>query len=377
MKVILKPGREKAVLNRHPWIFSGAIEIRPSQCQGELLPVYSSKGEILGAGYFNSKSQLIGRMVAFGDESPEKALERHIFEAIARRTFSAGTNAYRLINGEGDFLPGLIVDKYDDLAVIQIGTLGMEKLKPFILDLLPYENIYEKSDLPSRKEEGLQPFEGWVKGKRDESVIIQENGMKFKVSLEGQKTGFFLDQREMRSVIRGLASGKRVLNTFAYSGGFTLAALHGGAKQVTSVDISKPAVDLIRENILLNGFQEETCIAADVFEFLRKEPLDYDIVILDPPAFAKKAKDVVQACRGYKDINRLAMSKMPKGSYLLTASCSHHVDEKLFQQVVFQASIEAKREVQIMSRHHLASDHPINVACPEGEYLKSFLLYIN
>lgn len=375
MKVILKPGREKALYNRHPWIFSGAIDTRPNPCSGEIMPVYSSKGDLLGHAFLNSKSQLIGRVVSFGNEDPYDAIKRHLEEALRARQFNDQTSAYRLVNGEGDFLPGLIIDQYDDLAVMQIGCLGMEKLKPFILQHLPFDHVYEKSDLPSRREEGLLPFEGWLKGKKD-NLVIKENGLKFKVSLEGQKTGFFLDQREMRELIRRLAKEKRVLNTFAYSGGFSIAALAGGAKEVVSVDISEPAVKLIGENIRLNGFPEQKNIVADVFEYLRKESLDYDIVILDPPAFAKKAKDVVQACRGYKDINRLAMSKMPKGSLLLTCSCSHHVDEKLFQQVVFQASIEAQREVQILSRHHLAMDHPINVACPEGEYLKSFLLRV-
>lgn len=375
MKVILKPGREKALYNRHPWIFSGAIDTRPNPCSGEIMPVYSSKGDLLGHAFLNSKSQLIGRVVSFGNEDPYDAIKRHLEEALRARQFNNQTSAYRLVNGEGDFLPGLIIDQYDDLAVMQIGCLGMEKLKPFILQHLPFDHVYEKSDLPSRREEGLLPFEGWLKGKKD-NLVIKENGLKFKVSLEGQKTGFFLDQREMRELIRRLAKEKRVLNTFAYSGGFSIAALAGGAKEVVSVDISEPAVKLIGENIRLNGFPEQKNIVADVFEFLRQESLDYDIVILDPPAFAKKAKDVVQACRGYKDINRLAMSKMPKGSLLLTCSCSHHVDEKLFQQVVFQASIEAQREVQILSRHHLAMDHPINVACPEGEYLKSFLLRV-
>lgn len=376
MKVTLKKGREKSVKNGHPWIFSGAIEEAPKNASGDILEVYSSQNEFLGWGYFNTKSKIFGRMISTQKEDPVEEVKRRIKASVARRHFDNGTTAYRAINGEGDLLPGLIVDVYGDLAVIQIGTLGMEKLKPIIIDSLPYNLIYEKSELPSRKEEGLQPYSGWLKGKGDDRRIVLENNLKFIADLDGQKTGFFLDMREMRALVREKAKDKTVLNTFSYSGGFTLAALAGGAKNVTSVDISKPAIELLNENVALNGFSSQKSVVEDVFKFLREDALQYDIVILDPPAFAKKAKDVIQACRGYKDLNRVAMSKMPPNSLLLTASCSHFVDEKLFQQVVFQASREAKREVQILSRHRLAEDHPINLACPEGEYLKSFLLRV-
>lgn len=377
MKVVLKKGREKSLRNNHPWIFSGAILEAPKNMKGEIYEVYSAEHEKLGEGFFNSNSQLIGRMLSFGNEPAEEAVKRHLKEAIQSRIYNSDTNAYRLVNGEGDFLPGLIIDKYDDLAVIQIGSMGMERLKPLILESLPFNNIYEKSDSFSRKEEGLKPFEGWLKGASDPTRIIKERGIQFKIELSGQKTGFFLDMREMRALIQSLSKGKRVLNTFSYSGGFTLSALKGDALNVTSVDISQLAIDLLNENIILNSFKAQPSFVADVFEFLREKPLDYDIVVLDPPAFAKKAKDVVPACRGYKDLNRIAMKKMPKNSLLLTASCSHHVDEKLFQQVVFQASREANREVQIVEKHRLASDHPINIACPESAYLKSLLLKIN
>ncbi len=376
MNVVLKKGREKSVKNGHPWIFSGAIESAPSSLQGDLQEVYSSQNEFLGWGYFNSQSKIFGRMISYKREEPIEEVKKRIQDSLSRRAFGKETNAFRAINGEGDFLPGLIVDVYDDLAVIQIGTLGMDKLKPIIIDALPYPLIYEKSELPSRKEEGMQPFSGWLKGRGEDQRVVLENNLKFIANLSGQKTGFFLDMREMRQLIKEKAQNKTVLNTFSYSGGFTLAALAGGAKSVTSVDISKPAIDLLNENVALNGFDTQKSIVEDVFKFLREDALNYDIVILDPPAFAKKAKDVVQACRGYKDLNRVAMSKMPPNSLLLTASCSHFVDEKLFQQVVFQASREAKRDVEILSRHRLAEDHPINLACPEGEYLKSFLLRI-
>lgn len=374
--VKLKPGREKAAYHRHPWIFSGAIASSPSHLSGEIYPVFSAKGEQLGSAYFNSHSQLTGRFVAFGDEKPETAIQRNVIEAIERRHFGPETTAYRLINGEGDFLPGLIVDRYHDITVIQISTLGMEKLKPLLLPLLP-GRVYEKSLLPSRKEERLSPFEGWLRGEGSTKVEVLEEGLRFNIDVkEGQKTGFFLDQRENRKVIRSLSRNKKVLNLFSYTGGFTLAALAGGALEAHSVDISTKACQMAQENIKLNGFKEQRVITADVFEFLRHEQIPYDLVILDPPAFAKKQKDVVQACRGYKDINRLAIKNMPRNSLLLTCSCSHYVEEALFQKVLFQAAIEANRNVQIVGKHSLASDHPINIFHPEGNYLKSFLLAV-
>lgn len=379
-KVILKHEREKSLKNRHPWIFSGAIHKAPEKLEGDIYPVYSSKEELLGSAYFNKKSQIIGRMIAWKDENPEASIRKRIQNALGLREFNEQTSGYRLINGEGDYLPGLIVDKYDDVLVMQITTMGMEKLKPLILEELTSwhkGSIYEKSSLPSRKEEGLPPSEGWLKGEKSGPLIVKENGMSFFVDVvEGQKTGFFLDQRENRARIQALSKGKKVLNCFSYTGGFTLAALQGGALLADSVDLSEKACELVKQNIALNNFKEQNVVAADVFTYLREQPLDYDIVILDPPAFAKRQKDVMAACRGYKDINRVAMSKMPKGSLLLTCSCSHFVDEDLFQKVIFQASIEAGRECRIVGRHLLASDHPVDICHPEGGYLKSLLLQI-
>lgn len=375
--VILKEGREKSALRQHPWIFSGAIKSAPSDRNGEIHPVHSFDGRPLGFAYFNSRSQLFGRFVSFGEEDPYVAIRRHLKEAVSKRVFTPETTTWRLVNGEGDFLPGLVVDKYGDLLVVQISTLGMERLKPLILEELQGP-IWEKSNLPSRKEEGLAPSEGWLRGEGNPAREVLENGIKYLVNpQEGQKTGFFLDQRENRARIGALAKGKRVLNAFSYTGGFTLSALKGGAVFAHSVDISEKACRLVRENIALNGFEPQEVFEEDVFEFLRRRPLDYDLVILDPPAFAKREKEVIQACRGYKEINRQAIAKMPKGSLLLTCSCSHFVDEALFQKVVFQASNEAGRECQILGRHLMAADHPLNLCHPEGDYLKSLLLYVN
>lgn len=384
--VIIKPGKEKPILNRHHWIFSGAVQHLPTFEDGEILPVKSANGVFLGHAYFNRNSSIIGRMISFDDTPPLDAIKKNLDNAIALRTsfFSnSETNAYRLINGEGDSLPGLIIDRYHDIIVVQFSTLGMDRLRSWVVDYINQKlhptTIYEKSQLPSRQEEGLAAQQGVLIGKEVDEVEIKENGLKFLVSLkEGQKTGFFLDHREMRQWVRLLSNHKKVLNCFSYTGGFSVYALAGGATEVDSVDISEKAIEGARHNVHINGFNaaEKGFYAMDVFQFLREKELNYDLVILDPPAFAKKRKDIVQACRGYKDINRLAMQKMPKKSMLLTSSCSYFVDETLFRQVIFQSAVEAKRTVRIIGTHRLAMDHPINVCHPEGDYLKSFLLYV-
>lgn len=378
----LKTGKEKPLLNRHHWIFSGAVDSLPDVPDGSLVQVVSRQGALLGSAYINRRSSILGRMVAFGEAEPEQAIISAIEKAIALRDsfLPQRTTAYRIINGEGDALPGLIVDRYGDYLVVQISTLGMEKLKAFVVEqldrLFTPKGIYEKSLLPSRKEEGLQPFSQVLKGEIPEKIAVLEHGLKFLVDpVKGQKTGFFLDQREMRQWVKELAEGKRVLNVFSYTGGFSVYAAAGKAAQVDSVDISAEAVHLAEEQMRVNGLDSSNhrFYAEDAFEFLRKD-LPYDLVILDPPAFAKRAKDVMQACRGYKEINRLAMQKMPPKSLLFTCSCSYHVDEALFQKVLFQAASEAQRQVRIIGKHRQAIDHPVNLFHPEGNYLKSFLL---
>ncbi len=384
--VVLKPGREKAVLNRHHWIFSGAVKSAPPFENGDILPVRSAGGELLGHAYFNAKCSILGRMIAFGATPVSDAVPNLIRAAIAmrRRLFDPSeTNAFRLVNAEGDGLPGLVADWYAGTVVLQISTLGIEKLKGPIVDTLVAELspecVFEKSNIAARYEEGLRDFEGVLSGDLASRIEIRENGLRFSVDVaHGQKTGFFLDQREMRKLVGELSGGRRVLNAFSYTGGFSVAALRGGAARVDSVDISAPAIEEARRNVALNGFDDGRAdfVAADVFKFLRERELDYDLVVLDPPAFAKKKTDVIQACRGYKEINRTAMAKVPPGSVILTCSCSHHVDEKLFRQVVFQAACEAKRDVRIIQGHHLAPDHPINIFHPEGQYLKSLVVYV-
>lgn len=384
--VILKSGKEKPILNRHHWIFSGAIKTLPDFQNGEILPVYSSGGHLLGCGYFNRRSNIMGRMVSFDVSPPLKTLEAKIIESIDLRKNlfdKTNTNAFRLINGEGDGLPGLIVDLYDSTLVVQFSTLGMDLLREWVIAFLDLQLcpsiIFEKSLLPARKAEGLKERQQLFKGSLTNPILIKENGLQFEVQLEkSQKTGFFLDHREMRQWVRSLAFKKRVLNAFSYTGGFTVYSLAGGAETVDSVDISEEAIHLAQKNVSLNGYdpKKNGFFQEDVFQFLRERDLNYELIILDPPAFAKKKQDVIAAGRGYKDINRLAMQKMPAKSLLLTCSCSHHMDEELFQKIIFQAASEAKREVRIIGRHRLAQDHPINIFHPETEYLKSLLLFI-
>jgi 23S rRNA (cytosine1962-C5)-methyltransferase len=385
--VILKPGRERAILNRHHWIFSGAAGSRPRFENGDILPVSSHEGELLGHASFNRKSSIFGRMLSFGTEPPLDAVRRNIHEALELRRrffYPRVTNAFRLVNAEGDHLPGLIADLYGDVLVIQVTALGMEKMKPMLLDILEAElkprSIYEKSDTPARREEGLTPSEGLLRGENVDRIQIQEESLPFMVDVvSSQKTGFFLDQREMRKLAREFAGGRRVLNAFGYSGSFSVYALKGGAVLADTVDTSENALALAAENLHINGLQEadSRCIATDVFEFLRRPDLDYDFIILDPPAFAKRKADVMNACRGYKDINRLAIKNVRPGGLVMTFSCSHFIDERLFQQVVFQAAAETGRHVRIIQKHRQAIDHPVNIYHPETAYLKGMLLAVD
>jgi len=384
---ILKPGRDKAIRNRHHWIFSGAVASLPDFDNGGVLPVRSAGGDLLGHAYFNRRASITGRMVSFGDTAPEDAIRQNVEKALELRLrfFNpAVTNAYRLINAEGDFLPGLVADLYSDVLVLQVGTLGMEKLKHLILELLVEKlkprNVYEKSDLSSRREEGLKDYEATLYGESVEKVQILEEGLPFLVNIvDSQKTGFFLDQREMRKFVREEAAGRKVLNAFAYTGAFAIYAIKGGAVRADSVESSESAIELARENFTLNGISQDagSFFNADVFEFLRRPELDYDYIILDPPAFAKKKSDVIAACRGYKDINRLAIQKVRSEGLVLTFSCSRFVDERLFQQVVFEAAQEAGRRARILQKYRAPFDHPVNVYHPETEYLKGFLLYVD
>jgi 23S rRNA (cytosine1962-C5)-methyltransferase len=386
-KVILKPGKEKSVIvNRHPWIFSGAIERFPRLAPGELADVFSHDGKFLARGYFHPDNSIAGRILSYTEEDIATVLKRKIEEAIALRSacISSDTNCFRLINAEADGVSGLIVDKYNDVYVMQCSTYGVERLKPLIISLLAAivkpRLLYEKSLSSARSQEGLEPFEGVHIGEMVNEVLVIENGIEFCVSLtEGQKTGLFLDHRQMRDLIRSLSLGKKVLNCFSYTGGFSLYALKGGASHVTSVDISESASSYTKKNTELNKFSldKHTIICDDVFDYLSsKQTLDEDIIIIDPPAFAKKRKDIDSASTGYRKLNSLVLSKAKKGSIVLTSSCSYFIDRNAFGHLVFQAASECKRDVRILQHHILALDHPISLYHPEGDYLKSLLLYV-
>ncbi len=376
MKVILKEGKERALLQRHPWIFSGAIHKIPEAPPGEILSVYSARGSFLAKAYFNVGNSLAGRVLTFKDEPVVAAIVRKLQEAYELRKtlpFFQTTNAFRLINAEGDGLPGLIVDCYSDGVVVQIHTAGMERLKQFIverlIELLKPNFIYEKSTSSARKLEGLKEQEGLLYGELMPEVEIFEEGLHFTVPIiEGQKTGFFLDQREMRKLVRSHAQGRRVLNCFSYTGAFSAFALKGGAQEVINVDSAQKALSYAP-----TGARN---IQQDVFVYLKEETIASDFIILDPPAFVKKRQDLEAACRGYKEINRLAFEKAPPKSFLLTSSCSYYMDEGLFQTLLFQAAHEAQRTVRILARHRQAEDHPVSLFHPEGAYLKSFFLYL-
>lgn len=414
VRCILKKGKEKPVQNRHPWIFAGAIDqIDEGFKAGDLVRVLSDKKEFLGIGYLNPESQIVVRMLAFEEVSIDEgffdskissALKiREQFLSLSSRFISKGltrtdtdflfkkndenhvlpadTNAYRLIHSEGDFLSGLIVDVYGNFLVAQFLTAGMDVRKDMIVKILkkhfPNHSIFEKSDAELRKWEGLKKSVGVLAGSEPpETVAILENGISFSVDLRGgQKTGFFLDQRESRAVTRTLSQGKRVLNCFAYTGGFSVYAAKGGATEVVSVESSEFAVQLGRKNCERNQMDEKlsTWAQQDVFDYLRATNREFDLIILDPPAFCKNKQQIQHAARGYKDINLQALKRLAPGGLLFTFSCSSYITPDLFQKIVFGAAADAKRDVRILKKTSHAFDHPINIYHPEGEYLKGLL----
>lgn len=386
-KLILKKGKERSFVHRHPWVFSGAVQQLPDSENGEIVQVCDHEQRVLGTGFFNPKSQIICRIFEF-DQTEENFhntdyWQQKISRALALRKRvlnSSNTNTYRLLHAEGDFFPGIIADVYGEVVVLQILIKGTEKLLPLITDALRnlgFRFIYVKSKSSSQRLEDIQ-LEGWIGDEGPENVTVQENGILFKVDfIGGQKTGFFIDQRENRELLRSLSKGKKVLNTFCYTGGFSLYALAGGASLVHSVDISKEAVALCEENAALNGFKENhAAFAADCFDYLKQNNEMYDVIVLDPPAFAKNAKAVANASRGYKEINLKAMKSIASQGLLLTFSCSQNIDNDLFRKIVFAAAADARRNVRIIKRLEQAPCHPINIYHPESEYLKGLLLYI-
>ncbi len=394
--VTLKPGREGPVRAGHPWVFSGAIaHISAKEPAGSLAHVVTANGQMLGTGYLNPACSIAVRMLTRSAQAIDitpafirSRLERAL--TLRQTLVSPDTTGYRLVNGEGDFLPGFVIDRYDRFVVLQCLTAGADALRSLVVEavadlLSPHgiHGIYEKSEGRVRKEEGLINRAGVIWGEEPPPLVeIQEHGHRFQVHIQGgQKTGFFLDQRENRALVGSLASGKSVLNGFSYTGGFGLYAAKQGAKSVVSVDTAAPALRVAKANWQANGLTAtpETFIQADMFSYLREreeKEEKFDIIILDPPPFIRRRQDVKAGLKGYKEINRHALSRLTSGGQLLTFSCSQHVSPQDFMQAVLFATVDAKREVQILRTLGPAADHPVNIAHLEGTYLKGMWLRI-
>ena len=374
------------VLRGHPWIFSGAVEkIEGNVDIPGVVDVFNCENRWVARGLLSPKSQIRIRVLTWQTEEIDgDFFSRRIYQALSIREsiLSRMTNAYRIVNGEGDFLPGLIVDRYNEFLVCQFLTAGMDCFKPLVVDslsnLLPAKGIFEKSEGRVRDEEGIQPSVGVLAGEPPpELIAIEENGFPFVVDVRrGQKTGFFLDQRDNRAMLSTLARDKKILNCFSYSGAFSVYALGGRAREVVSLDSSKPALELAERNLALNGFGSSELLKADAFSYLKECNTAFDIIVLDPPSLARKRADLDGATGGYKFLNLHALRHLRSGGFLLTFSCSQHLSIDLFQKVVFGAAIDAGRKVTILKRLGQPIDHPVSLHHPEGEYLKGLVLRV-
>ena len=387
-QLTLKRGKERVLANRHPWIFAGAIARESGPADAAVADLVDESGQRLASGLYSAHSQIRMRALTFGESELTADLLRERIAAAVRRRDSILddlTSAARLIHSEGDELSGLVVDRYGDVVVVEIANSGLEKLKPLIVDtlreLLAPRLLYFKNDLPARKLEHLTT-EAETIGEGSPSTIVAENGLRFQVDpAAGQKTGFFLDQRENRALTRDLARGRAVLNLFSYTGAFGVYAAAGGATGVENVDISQPAIEGAENNHRLNGLSDGARFTvADVFSFVRARARTTDnvgLLVCDPPAFAKSRGEVDRAARGYKDVNLFAMKVVEKDGLMMTFSCSGHMSLELFQKVIFSAALDAGRRVSILRRLTAGIDHPVSLYCPESEYLKGFLLQVH
>ena len=389
--LVLKKGRERSLKRRHPWIFSGAVErIVGKPGVGDTVEIRDASGKSLALGAYSPKSQIRARAWSF---DPEESVDAAFFRQRLARALairegleaSRHTNALRLVHGESDGLPGLVVDRYADVLVAQFLAAGVERWRDPILDALAEltgcEAIFERSDAEVRNLEDLPPRVGFARGNRAASRCpIIEHGLNFKVDVEqGQKTGFFLDQRENRQRVRTLAAGREVLDGFCYTGGFSIAALAGGAARVTAVESSAPALEVARENLGANTLDSTRVefVQADVFShlrLLRDKGAKFGFVVLDPPKFAPTAAQARNAARAYKDINLLALKLLSPGGLLATFSCSGGVPAELFQSIVAGAALDAGVDAKIIERFSAAADHPVALEFPEGDYLKGLLV---
>lgn len=392
-EVILKKGKEKAVLQRHPWVFSGAIEpVKRVVENGEIVRLVNSKRDFLAYGFYNNQSRVAVRLLEWNEAVfiDESWWRSRITTAINNRktVLNEQTTTCRLIFSEADFLPGLIVDKYADHLSVQILNLGMEKVKETWIDELQKQlqpkSIFDRSDATSRSHEGLEASFGLLYGDNPPDFVeVKENGIRYEVSIaEGQKSGFYCDQRDNRKIVAAHASGKKVLDCFSYSGGFSLNCLQQGAELVTSVDSSALAIKTLQKNIQLNNFDAKRSIAiqSDVNKQLRKfweEEEKFDLVILDPPKYAPSRSALDRASRAYKDLNRLAILLLNKGGLLATFSCSGAMDMPAFKQILSWAALDAGKEVQFIGQLVQPEDHPVRSSFPEGEYLKGLLCRVS
>lgn len=391
--VTLKKSADSFIKRKHPWIFSGAIEkVEGNPTNGQTVQIFTSNKNAIGFGSFSPSSQIRVRIWSF---DPEEIIDLDFF----RMKISAAselrnqvvdisqTNVYRIINAESDGLPGIIIDRYSDYLVCQFLTSGAEFYKKMIVEILDEiikpSGIYERSDVEVRTKEGLQPAKGLLRGKNPDDLIeVKENELKFLVNIkEGHKTGFYIDQRDNRKLVSEFSKGKKVLNCFSYTGGFSVYALASGAKKVTQIESSASAIELSSKNFELNNLNSSLVenINGDVFEVLRKfrdERKTFDLIILDPPKFAESAAQIQKAARGYKDINLLAMKLLNPGGVLFSFSCSGHISQELFQKIVSDAALDSGREVKFIKQLTQSADHPVALNFPEGLYLKGLVCLV-
>ncbi len=389
-KIVLKSGKDQSLKRFHPWVFSGAIKkVYGNLAEGDLVSVYSNKDEFLGLGHYQIGSIAV-RIISFREIVPDYDFWKNKIERAWNYRKSLGftdnaeTNVFRLIHAEGDEMPGLIVDYYNGTAVMQMHSVGMYLIRDELVKAL-YEvlgeklkAVYNKSSKTLPAKAGIQPVDGYLSGTGSANEVL-EYGLKFKVDWEeGQKTGFFIDQRENRLLVQKYAKNRDVLNMFCYTGGFSFYAMKGGANLVYSVDASAKAIDLTNENVELNfpGDKRHQAITADAFEYLKDIQDKYDLIILDPPAFAKHRSSLHQALQGYKRINTRAFEQIRSGGILFTFSCSQVVSKDRFREAVFTAAAISGRNVRILHQLSQPTDHPVNIYHPEGEYLKGLVLFV-
>ena len=388
-QILLKNGRDKNVRAHHPWVFSGAVDkVKGKLRAGDTVEVRAANGDCLGVGAWSPDSQIQVRMWAFSTDSIDRTFFRkRVEQALTYRQqlgITQRNSGYRLINAESDGLPGVVVDVFGEWLIMQALTTGAEAWKHVIaevlLEVIPAKGVYERSDVDVRKKEGLATVVGVLQGEAPPAFIdISEEGRHYRVDvINGHKTGFYLDQRDNRSMLQHYAAGKTMLNCFSYTGGFSIAALHGGATHATNIDASQPALDIAAQTAALNGFAPERMdnICGDVFKLLREyrnEGRQFDIVVLDPPKFAENRNQLEKAARGYKDINLLGFKLLKPNGLLFTYSCSGLMESNLFQKIVADAAVDAGCDARILRKLDQATDHPTRLAFPEGYYLKGLV----